>query len=243
MLSNTLPKALVLIASLGTLAANTDASVIVESSRRTTWAIAGTRDTGGGVDTDTSSALGPVTLSSSMGPTEFVVESSVTMASSSSSLGISGSVDLSQRGLDDSYFGFLDRYIAAVWVDHVMTFVIDEPTPYRMEVRTASSSWELAPIYGLILAAGAWNSLDDDGLSYFDAVFQPVSGLAVTEGVLLPGRYTTFYRFTSAYFGPNTFDLSNAALDYRLTVPSPGAGATFALGVLAGVRRRQTPDS
>jgi hypothetical protein len=65
------------------------ASVIVESSRRTTWALAGTTDDGGGIDTDTSTALGPLGLTSSMGPTDFFfVESSVSLVSSSTASGI-----------------------------------------------------------------------------------------------------------------------------------------------------------
>jgi hypothetical protein len=230
---------LALSLAAGTLTAAAHASVVLESSRRTTWAVAGTPGDGGGVDTDTSLAIGPLTLTSSMGPTDFTVQSTVTMISSSSALGMSGSVSLSQRGLDDSYSGYLDRFVATVWVDHVMTFVVDVPTPYRLEVSTLSSTWEVPPIYGLAIAAGSWNSLDDSGISFVDAVSQPVSGAAVSQGVLAPGRYTAFYRFTSAYFGPNTFDLSTASLAYSLTIPAPSAGAVLALvGTIAARRRR-----
>ncbi len=215
------------------------ASVIVESSTRTTWAVAGTQDTGGGVDTDTSLAIGPLTLTSGMGPTDFFAESSVTMVSDSSTLGISGFLNLSQRGLDEGYLGYLDRFVAAVWVDHIMTFIVDIPTPYRMEVSTLSSTWEVPPIYGLAIAAGAWNSLDDSGISFVDAVAQPVSGTSVGAGVLAPGRYTAFYRFTSAYFGPNTFDLSTASLSYSLTIPAPGSAMLLPLGVAMAARRRR----
>lgn len=230
---------LALAAAGGSFATSAHASVIVESSRRTTWALAGTTADGGGIDTDTSTALGPLVLTSSMGPTDFFVESSVSLASSSTASGFSGTIDLAQRGLDDSYYGIVDRYLAAVWVDHVMTFVVDAATPYRMEVSTLSSTWEVPPIYGLAIAAGAWNSLDEGGISFVDAAFQPISGTAVSQGVLAPGRYTVFYRFTSAYFGPNTFDLSTASLAYSLTIPAPSAGVMLALAVGVAVRRRR----
>lgn len=235
---------IVFAATGSSIAATAHASVMVESSRRTTWALAGTTDDGGGIDTDTSTALGPLVLTSSMGPTDFFVESSVSLVSSSTASGISGTINLAQRGLDDSYNGMMDRYLAWVWVDHVMTFVLDMPTPYRMEVSTLSSTWGVPPIYGLAIAPGAWNSPDDGGISFVDAVAQPVSGTSVGAGVLAPGRYTAFYRFTSASFGPNTFDLSTASLAYSLTIPAPGAGVMLALaGTIAAGRRRSHDEA
>lgn len=230
---------LALATAAGSFETSVHASVIVESSRRTTWAAAGTTNDGGGVDTDTSTTLGPLVLTSSMGPTDFLVESSVSLASSSTASGISGTINLAQRGLDDSYAGFVDRYLAWVWVDHVMTFVVDTPTTYRMEVSTLSSTWEVPPIYGLAIAPGAWNSLDEGGISFIAAVEQPVSGTSVATGVLAPGRYTAFYRFTSAYFGPNTFDLSTTSLTYSLTIPAPGSAMLLAFGGAIAARRRR----
>jgi hypothetical protein len=240
MLINRSARLLTLSLAAGTLTTAAQASVVVESSRRTTLALAGIPEDGGGVDTDTSTATGPLTLGSAMGPTQFNIEASVQLTSNSSVSGISGVIDLRQRGFDDSYYGLIsDRWLAWVWVDHVMTFVVDTPTSYRMEVSSLSSTWEVPPIYGLAIAAGSWNSLDDSGISFVDAVSQPISGAAVSQGVLAPGRYTAFYRFTSAYFGPNTFDLSTASLAYSLTIPAPSAGAVLALvGTIAARRRR-----
>lgn len=240
MLITLFSRGLTLGLAAGALATAAHASVVVESSRRTTLALAGIPEDGGGLDTDSSTATGPLTLGSAMGPTQFNIEASVQLTSNASASGISGVIDLRQRGFDDSYSGSIsDRWLAWVWVDQVMTFVVDTPTSYRMEVSTLSSTWEVPPIYGLAIAAGAWNSLDDSGISFVDAAFQPVSGTAVSQGVLAPGRYTAFYRFTSAYFGPNTFDLSTASLAYRLTIPAPSAGALLALaGTIAARRRR-----
>lgn len=234
------PCVLALATAAGSFETSAHALVIVESSRRTTWALAGTTNDGGGVDTDTSTALGPLVLTSSMGPTDFLVESSVSLTSSSTASGINGTIDLAQRGLDDSYYGIADRYLAWVWVDHVMTFVVDTPTPYRMEVSTLSSTWEVPPIYGLAIASGAWNSLDEGGIPFIATVEQPVSGTSVATGVLAPGRYTVFYRFTSAYFGPNTFDLSTASLSYSLTIPAPGVATLLAFGGAIAARRRRS---
>lgn len=229
---------LALTVTVGWLPVIASASVVVESSFRATWALAGTSDTGGGLDTDSSSAIGPLTLSSSMGPTEFTVESSVTMVSCSSALGISGSISLSQRGLDDGYSGYLDRFVAYGSVSHTMTFVVDVPTPYRMEVVTLSSTWEVQPIYGLAIAAGVATSLDDGSTVVLHQVVPPVIGASCTEGILQPGRYTGLFFFSSAYFGPNAFDLSTASLAYSLTIPTPSASIVLAVAGFACARRR-----
>ncbi len=207
----------------GSLSTSAPASVTIESSSRTTWAVAGTPDDGGGIDSDTSTTLGPLTLASSMGPTEFLVESSVSLESSSSASGISGAVTLAQVGYDESVI--FSRYMAFVWVDHLLTFVVETPTPYRMQVSTLSSTWELPPIFGLGVAAGAVSSYDawqGGWVSLIDNVTPPTSGTNVSEGVLSPGQYTVLFGFTSAYFGPNTFDLSTASLTYSFAISAPG---------------------
>jgi uncharacterized protein (TIGR03382 family) len=226
--------------ALALIASTANASIVVESSRRTTWALAGTADDGGGLDTVTSTALGPLSLTSRMGPTDFFVEAGVVLDSLSNAGGMSGTVNLTQRGFDDLHYGVVpDRYLAWIWVDHVMTFTVDRPTAYVMQVGTASSTWEVPPIYGLAIAAGAWRSLEDDGLSFLDAAEQPATGVSSRAGVLTPGRYTAFYRFTSAYFGPNSFDLSTGSLSYSLTIPAPGAATLLAASGLAAMRRRR----
>lgn len=215
------------------LAPAAHASVIVETARRTVVAYAG-----GQSETRHHIGVGAVTQDASAEYPERGVLASVTHHSVISNSGMSGAASLAQRGLDE-LSAPTESYMGIVWIDNVMTFVVDSPTPYTMEVSTLSSTWDVVPLYGLIIAAGAWSSPDDGGISYVDLVVQPTSGTAVSQGVLAPGRYTAFYRFTTAYFGPNTFDLSTASLSYSLTIPAPGAGLLLAASGMIAVRRRR----
>lgn len=237
MLINLTSRILTLGVATGTLAAAAHASVIVESSRRTTLALAGTPKDGGGVDTDTSTALGPLTLSSNMGPTRLGIFASITHQSVSSPAGIAGTVNLSQIGFEDTNGVFLWG-VAHGSASHAMTFVLETPTPFRMTMRTVSSTWELPQIYGLAIAAGVATSFDGGSTVVLHQVYQPVSGTSVAEGLLPPGRYTALFYFTSAAFGPNTLDLSTASLAYSLTIPAPSAGALLAVAGVACARRR-----
>jgi hypothetical protein len=224
---------LALATAAGSFETSAHASVIVETARRTVVAYAG-----GQSETRHHIGVGAVTHDASAEYSERGVLASVTHHSVISNSGMSGAASLSQRGLDELSAPTVS-YMGIVWIDNVMTFVVDSPTPYTMEVSTLSSTWDVVPLYGLIIAAGAWSSPDDGGISYVDLVVQPTSGTAVSQGVLAPGRYTAFYRFTTAYFGPNTVDLSTASLSYSLTIPAPGSAMLLAFGGVIAARRRR----
>lgn len=213
-------------------------SVTVESSNRRTLAAVDVSESGALVDSDSSGAVGDLLLQSSIVSPEWHNFAEVTLNSSSSAAGMTGVADLAQTGFDPFSTPF-SRFTAVSRVDHVMTFFLDEATAYRMSVGTVASTWDVPSIYGLAIAQGAWTSLDDDGLTLLDSVAQPLSGTAAREGVLAPGRYTAFYRFTTEFFGPNTLDLSTASLTYSLSIPAPGGAASLLpVGLLAARRRR-----
>lgn len=225
---------LALAAAAGSSASSAHALVSIETSRRTITAYAS-----GQSDTRSSPDLGAVTLEASAQSPEWDTSAAVTHHSVLMPTEMSGTVSLAQRGLDEIYAPS-ERYIAWVSIDNVMTFNVDAPTPYAMELRTISSTWDIPPIYGLIIASGAWNYPDDGGIThYVDGVSPPHSGSIASQGVLAPGRYTAFFRFTTAFFGPNTYDLSAAALSYSLTIPAPASAPLLAFaGAIAARRRR-----
>lgn len=223
-------------AALASTSALASAGVVVESSYRSTYAFITDYNVGIQTDHRESVALGPLTLRSTVGPTIHTIFADITLDSSSSELGMSGNVNLAQRGLDTAYMSPL---IAWTQTDHVMTFTVDTPTPYRMEITTHSSTWNWPPLYGLSIARGVWISLEDPGISFLDSVAQPPAGTEAREGVLLPDQYTAFYRYTTANFGPGTFELTTASHSYNLAVPSPGPIALAAPGAWLAARRRR----